>query len=215
VEVYTSEQEQVEALKKWWKENGRSIIAGVVIGLGAVFGWRAWMEHKLTEAEQASLLFQQVLAAAQSTEAQAAASRAEMLIADFDNTVYADFAALELARLALERGDTAAAESHLRWVLENSGDAGLQQIARLRLARVLASTGNLDQAWELARVEKEVASFAGEYAELRGDIALARGDDASARDFYQKALEKGAGDPGLIRMKMADLGVGTPTNDGS
>ena len=37
-----TEEEQVEALKSWWKENGKSLIMGVVIAVAAVFGWRGW-----------------------------------------------------------------------------------------------------------------------------------------------------------------------------
>ena len=33
MEVYTTEEQQVEVIKEWWKENGTSVIAGTVIGL--------------------------------------------------------------------------------------------------------------------------------------------------------------------------------------
>ena len=45
MDVYKTEEEQVEAIKKWWQENGKSIIAGVVIGITAIFGWRAYDSH--------------------------------------------------------------------------------------------------------------------------------------------------------------------------
>ena len=42
MDIYASEEEQVQAIKKWGKENGPGIIAGLILGLGALFGWRYW-----------------------------------------------------------------------------------------------------------------------------------------------------------------------------
>ncbi len=64
MDVYKTEEEQVEAIKKWWQENGKSIIAGVVIGITAIFGWRAYDNHTAVQAEAASTLYEQMIGAA-------------------------------------------------------------------------------------------------------------------------------------------------------
>ncbi|OQX35622.1 MAG: hypothetical protein B0D84_02245, partial [Candidatus Sedimenticola endophacoides] len=116
VNVHLSEEEQVEALKKWWKENGKSVVAGVVIGLGAVFGWQAWEKHQRTSAEDASALFEQ-LSYNVANGSTLAEQQARDLIQEHHGSVYAVFAALELARIKVGQGDLAAARTQLQWAL--------------------------------------------------------------------------------------------------
>ena len=40
-----TEEEQVAAIKSWWKENGKSLVLTVAGVLAGVFGWKAW-KHK-------------------------------------------------------------------------------------------------------------------------------------------------------------------------
>lgn len=204
VDVNLSEEEQVEALKTWWKENGRSMIIGVVLGLGAVFGWQAWTQHQKSTADQASVRFEQMGQTAAAGMNEPAAKQAQSLIADFQGTAYATFAALELAKIKMGQGDTAGAEAQLRWALENSADMSFRQVARLRLARLLFGIGRLDEAKALlGQADKD--SYQGEIAELQGDIARQAGDIDSARTSYQEALEKGASNTSLVQMKLDDL----------
>ena len=57
-----SEREQLDAIKKWWSENGKAIVAGLIIGLGAVFGWQYWQRWQDRVAEEASALYSGVAA---------------------------------------------------------------------------------------------------------------------------------------------------------
>jgi len=207
VDLNLSEEEQVEALKKWWKENGRSMIVGVVLGLGGVFGWQAWNEHQRDVADGASARFEQLSLAAGAGNSESAAAQAESLIQDFNGSAYATFAALELAKIKLAEGDGAGAEAQLTWVMENSGDASFRQIARLRLARLMFGAGKLDEARSvLSKAGND--NFQGEFAELRGDLARKDGDDGTARDAYREAIEKGVSNASVVQMKLDDL---TPT----
>ena len=56
-----TEEEQVEALKSWWKENGKSLIMGVVIAVAAVFGWRGWNQYQDDFAANASAMYESIL----------------------------------------------------------------------------------------------------------------------------------------------------------
>ena len=204
--AHLTEEEQVEALKTWWKENGKATVVGVVLGLGGVLGWQAWTQHKATTSEQASAQFQQLVMASNTGASESAAKQAELLIAKFEGSSYAVFAALNLARVQLEQGDSAAARGQLAWALANSSDQSLQQIARLRLARVMLSEGALEGAARLA-AEAPADNFAGEFAQLRGDIALAKNDKESARSSYQEALANNVSNTDLVQMKLDDLAV--------
>jgi len=204
VSVYETEEEQVESIKKWWKENGTSAIAGLVIGLGGIFGWQTWNQQIDAKGEQGSVAFEQMMQAVVADDLASSSKQAELLRIEYESTAYADFAALVQAKLKLEQGDSAAARAQLDWVMKHAEDPGIEQIARLRLARILLSDGDHTTATSLLTNIKP--AFAGEFAELRGDIAAASNDFDSARKAYQEAIELEAGNRMIIEMKMDDLG---------
>lgn len=205
VDVNLSEEEQVEALKKWWKENGKSVAAGIIIGLGGVFGWQYWTQHQQEVAEQASAQFEQL---SQSVESQspAAVNQAESLIASNQGSAYAVFAALDLAKVKYQQGDVNGAKAQLQWVLDNGDDPSLKQIARLRQARILLDEGQVDAAAALIEQAPQ-DNYRGDVAELRGDIALKRGDKMAARQAYKEAIEYKVSNNALVQMKFDDLAV--------
>jgi predicted negative regulator of RcsB-dependent stress response len=192
VEEYRTEEEQVEALRRWWSENGRSIVAAVIIALAGSFAWQTWQSSQQANLEQASEIYQAMLRAIGTGEAsadsQAGVALAEQLKQDFDGSTYAQFAALHLAALAVNEGNLAEAESQLRWVLTKAAKGSdVEELAELRLARVLASSGDTDQA--LAILAKAVEGpYGASYAAARGDILLGLGRNDEARDSYMQAL---------------------------
>ena len=198
MESYRTEEEQVEALKRWWDENGRSTIAAIVLALIAGFGWQAYKDFDQQQQEQASDLYQVMLDAlgAQQGDEAGARQAAGQLKTDFGGSTYAQFAALHLARMAVAEGDLAGAEAELRWVLAKAGSSGdVAAVAGLRLARVLAAKGDTDQA--LAILAKgEGGTYAAAYAMARGDVYLGLGQNDDARLAYTEArtlaVSKGA-----------------------
>jgi predicted negative regulator of RcsB-dependent stress response len=202
---YMNDDDQVEALKRWWKENGKSIIGGVVLGLALVGGWQGWQRYTAGQAERASAYFEQFSQAVAVGDAAGARQQGERLVGEFGDSAYGVLAALELARLAYEGGDAAQARSRLEWAAAHASDPALEQVARLRLARLLLDAGDLEGAERLVS-QPVLDAFAGEYAAVRGDIARARGDDAAARLAYREALDRGAGSSQLLRMKLSELG---------
>lgn len=195
MESYRTEEEQVEALRNWWKENGRSTIVGIVLALGLGFGWQAWQQSREQAAENASLLYQQMLEqlGAQlspgeaATDSDKAKEIAEQIKEAYRGSVYAQFAALHLARLAVNEGRLDAAEQELRWVLSmaSSGD-DVHQLAQLRLARVVAAQGDPEGA--LAMLEGARTELVASYALTRGDILMAQGREDDARIAYETAV---------------------------
>jgi predicted negative regulator of RcsB-dependent stress response len=197
VEQYRTEAEQVEALRRWWKENGRSTIAGVVIALAVGFGWQTWQGSQLQQQERASDMYQNLLRVMSteeaSSEAPAAVELAEQIKSEFGSSSYAQFAALQLAAMAVADGKLPDAEAQLRWVL-GKADSGsdIARLAQLRLARVLAASGNTEQALGILQSE-DPGPYSASYAIARGDILLAAGRNDEAREVYTQAL---AGDEG-------------------
>ncbi|MES9993046.1 MAG: tetratricopeptide repeat protein [Candidatus Thiodiazotropha sp.] len=205
---FQTEEEQVEAIKRWWKENGTSVIAGLVIGLGGVFGWQAWGNYKDRIGAEAALAFNQVVAAVDRGDQASAVKQAELMRSNYDNSSYAVFAAMAEARVKLEEGDAATAISRLQWAVQRAHNPALQQLVQLNLARILLNEGDLDAAEKL--VLSEEGGFAGEFAVIRGDIAFARGDKAAAAAAYTLAMTLEVSDRNLLQMKLDDLAANSP-----
>lgn len=209
MEVYNSEQDQVEALKAWWDKNGKLVMVGIIALLLAVFGWRSWQERQLAIADAASLAYFQLQETAEN-DPQAASEIGRHIVGEFSATVYAPMASLMLARLAVEQDDLAAAEAHLQTVVAQPRLPELQAVARLRLAQLLLSQQRHDEA--LAQLAALDDKFAAAASELRGDILVAQGDVLQAAQAYRQALvAMGAqgSRAALVEMKLADLPGGT------
>jgi predicted negative regulator of RcsB-dependent stress response len=189
LDIYISDQEKGEAIKQWWRENALAVVTGIVVGLLLVFAVRGWLEHRQSQAKEASALYQQILAAKAQQADAAIASNAERLMQTYSNTSYGVFAALMLAKEEQQRGDLNAAIEHLEWASERTSNRGLQRIIYLRLARLWLARGEAEEA--LARLDKvEPGSFSSAYAELRGDAQVVLGQLAAARQSYEEALRE-------------------------
>ena len=215
MEQYRTEEEQVEALKRWWDENGKSTVAAIVFALLAGFGWQGWQAHQLEQQQVASDLYQallQTLAGVQQGELEesAAVELAGQLKQAHVGSTYAQFAALHLARLAVESGDLAKAESELRWVLAKaSKDTDIAQITELRLARVLAARGDTEQALSILDSVGDTPYLAS-YEYARGDILLGLGQEAEAREAYTRARNLATSEStqpnlGMLEQKLQSL----------
>ena len=208
MDIYDSEKEQVEALKRWWTENGRLVIVGLVVGLGGTFGWNGWQNWRTTQAENASIAYQTLLAAAATSSYEEADQRGMSIINDYPDSGYAPLAALVLAKGALARDRAEDATRHLQWVLEHSTEEELKQVARFRLAQLAADRDDFDGALAMLR-EVTLPGLLAEVEELRGDVAVARGDHDAARTAYEAALAAGTVPDetrARIGIKLDDLG---------
>jgi len=207
MDTLTTEEQQLATIKQWWKENGSSIVTGVVLGLAVLFGGKAWFAYQERNAQSASNIYAVMLGALQAGDAMNAGEKAGMLLADYANTPYAALAALALARVRLEEGQLDAARGQLQWVLDNSDSEPFRDIARLRLARVLLASGDLDAAAATAAQAASASSFDALFTEIRGDIQRARGDLLAASNDYQQALAAMPVDSQqreLLQLKYAD-----------
>jgi hypothetical protein len=67
VETYNNENDQVDALKRFFAENGKALAVGVILGIGALVGWRYWTSHQQDTARDASLAYENAISALKST----------------------------------------------------------------------------------------------------------------------------------------------------
>lgn len=205
----SDENEQVEALKEWWQENGKAVVFGIVLGVGGVIGWRGWQSYHEHQALDASALYQEMLVELHQDRKQPVIDHGERLIEDYARTPYATFAALALAKLATQEADYAVAEERLRWAADNAREPALRHVARLRLIQTLLARDKTDEALNLIDATRDPGKFAAQYEEFRGDALLKLGRPAEARDAYQIALNStrpGAGHYEILEMKLDNLG---------
>jgi len=185
---YTNDQEQWEAIKAWWKGNGKQLIAVIILGLAVSFGYQFWQQHKVQQAEKASVLYDQLVASYADGSPLLFKDIANELENNFRSTPYAGIAALLEAKTAAEKGDLAVALQKSQWAMEHARGDWLRQIARLRAARVLLAQQKPDAA--LALLQKvDDAGYTPAINLVKGDIYLAQGKTADARTAYQAALQ--------------------------
>lgn len=211
--VSRTDDEELAVIKDWWQRNGMPLLTGVVLALVVVFGWQGWQKYQANQSQGASLVYQQLLEAALDPsgkpDAGKVAELANTLKKDFSGTHYAQYGSLFVAKVAVEAGKLDDAASELQAIVDKPADDSLAELARQRLARVLAAQDKADDALKLLDA-KVVPAFAASREELKGDllVQLGRADDAHAA--YEKAKAALAEDAavGGLQMKLDDLAKG-------
>ena len=217
-----AEEETVEALKKWWDENGKQLVLMIVVVVAGYTGWLLWQNSRLASADAASDLYEGILSIAAVSEGVTVSTEdgarvielASALRAEHSDTIYALFASLFDAQQAVRVNDLEAAESSLQWILDNqqSGffkqtNPGLILTTKLRLGRVILARGDAERALTLVNNVNPVTYEPG-FAELRGDIYFALGRIVDAREAYVAAQQAGSNSD-ILRMKLDNISDGS------
>lgn len=204
MDIHQTEEQQVEAIKKFWSDNGNAIIAGLTIGFASFIGLNFYNDHKLEQEVNTSEAYQSMI---EETSADSAAfeEAGKAFIAANPSSSYTMLTAISLAKTAAEQQNWQQAQSYLTTAIENSVDEGIKAIATVRLARVQLQLENYEQALATLAV-KLPASFDASIEEIKGDIYYKQGKDDLARNAYQAAIE-GATDGAnpALQMKLDDL----------
>lgn len=201
------EQEQLAALKAWWKENG-SLVLGTITAVLLVFAaWNGWRWYQRTQALEAAAFYETLQSAVRAGDVKAARDAAGSILEKYSGTAYAPLAAMVSAKANFQAGDLKTARAQLQWAVDNAKQDDLRAIARLRLAAVLVDDGVLDEALKVVEA-KPAEGFEALFLVARGDILLAQKKAADARAAYKEASEKST-DPAYretVRMKLEMLG---------
>ena len=203
-----SEKEQLDAMRAWWKENGRFVIGGVVLGVAILVGWNQWRGGIAEKETAASALYEDIMAATADGNLDAAGSAATEIFESYADTPYAGQSRLAMARLYMDKGRDQDAADVLRVLVESGGDSEVQLVGRLRLARILLYQDKAEEVVELLQGQGEHA-FAARYSEVLGDAYTALGSYAQAEAAYTAALVDDPAirtvDTGLVQLKLNDL----------
>lgn len=209
-----TEEEQLELMKRWWADNGKSLIIGLILAIAAVVGWKWWQADQQAKAEAASSAYEQLIDVMnqpeQSEEDRATARHlARTLQADHQGSLYADYAALFEVKLLVNEGQYDAATAILNKVKSATEHDLVREIAGVRQALILWQKGEDQAALDLL-AKLETQAYEGNAKELKGDILAEMGKTAQARTAYEEARAAfnafGVARP-VIDMKLADLGA--------
>lgn len=205
---FETEEQQVEALKRWWKENGKVILIGVVIGAAAIVGGKSYLSHVQAQRVEASMHYDVMTQAMRADQVDTALNEGEQIVTQYPKTVYAAMASLALAKMRVEKGELSVAENRLRWVMDHAEQPDIVHTARLRLARVLLADGKFDIALNLLN-DVAMDGYTPLYQELLGDVYVAKRQPDKAKSAYAAALEAMASgdDRRVVQMKLDDLGA--------
>jgi len=204
VEVYSNENEQVDALKRFFTQNGKALVVGVIIGVGALAGWHYWSTHQEGSNQQASNAYQQVTAALDSSKPETLDAAAKF--ASDNHNTYGALISLELAKRYVDGNQLDKAATQLQSGLKDTKDANLQAVLNLRLARIQLQQKQPDDALKTLDAIKG-DSWTAIVADVRGEALLSKGDTKGARDAWSKGINSDAS-PALremLQMKMNNL----------
>lgn len=185
--TYVTEEEQIEAIKKWWNQYGNHLMTVVVIILLAYSGWKFWHQRQVKIKQAASVNYEQMMLAYSQDQSEMTQAQANTIIERYANTVYSQSAKLLLAEMAVNKNNYDQASNYLKQVMANAKSASFKQIARLRLAKILLYQKQFQQAIELLSVNDDKAYLPLIY-ELEGDIYAAKGEAVKAKSLYKKAV---------------------------
>jgi|TARA_B110000967_G_scaffold172522_1_gene183606 predicted negative regulator of RcsB-dependent stress response len=210
VALDTSEEEQVEKIQTFFRQNGWFLAIGLVFVLGGNFGYRSWEDQKRSAADAASDAFSTFQTAARESAADAdqrsaAISLGDAFMADHSDTNYAVLAGLQVAKLHFGSGKLSEAESALR-TIKGSASEQLLPLVQIRLARLLGAQDRPEEGLTLLAEPMQWAGFTAARHEAEGDLLYQLDRLDEARQAYQLAVNT-AGEDGLpgLTMKVEDL----------
>lgn len=201
------EHEQGELVRAWLRQNGATIVTGILVGVAAILGWNWWQTQQAAKAFAAGAEYHRLVVAAEGGDLAQARAHAEAIQSDFRNSPYAVLAALRQASLEVEQGDNEGAIATLEAARGRNADPALDELLALRKARLQIAAGDHEQA--LSLLDGVGPGYAGMAHELRGDALQALGRDQEARTAYADALthlDVAAPSRALVEFKLNDLG---------
>jgi len=205
--VYMTEEEQIDLIRKFWRDYGNLVLSAILAAALAIASLHWWEQRTYHITEQASVLYEQMLSSVANDDATSVTAFAQELQKTYPKTPYAKMAAFALARLAVIENKFSLAQGKLEWVVEHAKSKPLRQVARIRLARVLNSEKKQAEALKVLQPVYDKA-FVSAISEARGDIYLASGQSSKARDAYAMALEQLSEEAParpVLQMKFHDL----------
>jgi len=209
IEGYETEEQQVDAIKQWWKDNGNTLVIGAVIGFAGLWGWRFYNDSVVEGQETASQAYNDMLVKFEAQGEDADLDQVTAFITANSDSNYAVLASLLLSKEAVAKKDFELAKSQLVQLQSQNEYAPLNPLINLRLARVEVELGQLTEALATLALVTETG-FIAKAEQVKGTVYLKQGDVDSARSAFQRAIDATTGrvDP-VLQLQFDDLAIAT------
>ncbi len=202
------EQEQLDALKAWWKAHGQRTLWALTLLALAFAGYQTWRNYQARQGNEAAVLFDALRQQLASNDVKKIREVGGQIVEKFPRTVYATDAAMIIAKANFETGDVKSAKAQYQWVIEHAQQDQSKDLARLRLATILLDEKNYPAA--LREINSPHApAFDPLFNDLKGDLYVVQGDAKAARTAYKTAIDKMPKDNpyiSFLQMKLDALG---------
>jgi predicted negative regulator of RcsB-dependent stress response len=202
------EQEQIDTLKAWWKQNGNMLTWAVIAALLTYVTWTSWNTYQKSQSSQASNLYEEVQRATSLADNGKVQGATTALIEKYPRTNYASMAALIAAKSAFDANDLKGAKAQLVWIVDHTASNEFKALARLRLASIALDEKSYDEGMKFLATEFP-AEFEVDVADKKADLFVAQNKIVEAAASYKTALTKaGEKHPArqLIQIKLDAIG---------
>lgn len=185
-----TEEEQIIAIKTWWKKYGWYVIGGITAGLILYFGYSTWQTHNFNARADASLNYETIvdnLAMGKVQEAD------KQIVNDANAQLPMPYVQLEqwlLSEVELKQNNYDKALINLQQALVLSEDPFTRELSSTRLARIYIAQGKSQEALDMLALKNDAqASKNPEVYLARGDAYAALQDIENARSAYEQAWQ--------------------------
>lgn len=208
---YETEEEQVDAIKEWWKKNGTQVLSLLLVGVIAISGWRYWTNTQFVASANGSSLYEALQINMQQGTFAEVSREALKLIQEQPDSPYAAGSAMLFAKYSLEKGDTDLALEKLNWVADTAKDHQLRTAATLTIARVQMDLQDFSKAESSLTSLKKVnlkGAEKGTFDYLSGLVALAQSKNDDAREAFKRVVTNDDAEKnlmGLAQIQLDDL----------
>ena len=190
-----TEEEQIEAFKNWWAENGLKTILGIFLIFGGYVGWQSYESKVASESQAASDIWQTIITTMNEApdgnlsqdNIVSIHKNGDKLKNEYGSTSYAHFASAMKAKLAVEANNIELAVQELTWVLDNGADNAFVPIITLRLAKLEASRKNYEEALKILE-NADPGTLKSSFEETKGDLYMVLERTDEAYTAYNSAI---------------------------
>lgn len=178
-----TDKEQIEQLKKWFKEYGLSIILAVIIGLGVGAGWRWYKAYKIEQKQEVKMQMNKLFIQYEtlsSVDEKDRASKAKTFVDDaktfrdkHSGTIFADMVNMLLVKESVDMKNYDSALTYAKNIYDNKQALpSIRQIAVLRAVRILHQEKKDKQAMTLLNSKIDTdGAFDDQIARLKRKIS--------------------------------------------
>jgi predicted negative regulator of RcsB-dependent stress response len=205
---YETEEEQVEAIKNWWKQNGTQLLLGILVIVLVYTGWQYWQNKKYAESVYASSVFEAMQVRAEQGQLGDVAREGLKLMEEQPDSPYSTGVALLLAKFYMEKGEKDRVVENYQWAVEHASDASLKTVAQLRFARYYADQKQFDKAQaqlDTIKVAGLVPAEKANYDYVSGTLALFQGKTAEAKKLFTSVMENKEADDNIKAVAQLQL----------